>query len=176
MHVNIRSIPAILNNFLSYMSNIDHSFSVIGFSETWLTPANIDAYSTVGYNHVGLTRDERKAGGVSLLIYLKNSHHSCYIMGDYNLDLLKHDKHPLTENFLDVIYAHSFIPVINRPTRVTMNTFTLIDNIFTNHHDVKEHQLHGILKTDITDHFPLFHINRGKKAKMSLMMNINSSE
>ena len=214
------------------MSNIDHSFSVIGFSETWLTPANIDAYSIVGYNHVGLTREDRKGGGVSLLISEKlmyaefqelnivedhvecvfvkmmykgnviivgtvyrppNSnivdfndtmsnilekigHHSCYIMGDYNLDLLKHDKHPLTENCLDVMYAHSFIPVINRPTRVTLNTFTLIDNIFTNHHDVKEHQLHGILKTDITDHFPLFHINPGKKAQMSLMMNLNSSE
>ena len=48
MRVNIRSIPANLNNFLSYISNIDHSFSVIGFSETWLTPANIDAYSIVG--------------------------------------------------------------------------------------------------------------------------------
>ena len=220
MHVNIRSIPANFNNFLSYMSNIDHSFSVIVFSETWLTPANIDACSIVGYNHVGLTRDDRKGGGVSLLIseklmytefqelnivedYIecvfvkimdkgnviivgtvyrppnsnivefndtmsnileKIGHHSCYIMSDCNLDLLKHDKHPLTENFLDVMYAHSFIPVINRPTRVTMNTFTLIDNIFTNHHDVKEHQLHGILKTDITDHFPLFHCNRGKKS------------
>ena len=91
----------------------------------------------------------------------KIGHHSCYIMGDYNLDLLKHDKHPLTENFLDVMYAHSFIPVINRPTRVTMNTFTLIDNIFTNHHDVKEHQLHGILKTDITDMYIEFTIWTG---------------
>ena len=95
----------------------------------------------------------------------KIGHPSCYIMGDYNLDLLKHDKHPLTENFLDVMYANSFIPVINRPARVTMNAITLIDNIFTNHHDVKEHQLHGILKTDITDHFLLFHINCGKKPK-----------
>ena len=65
MRVNIGrigqgSIPATLNNFLSYMSNIDHSFSVTGFSETWLTPANIDAYSIVGYNHVGLTREDRK--------------------------------------------------------------------------------------------------------------------
>ena len=97
----------------------------------------------------------------------KNGHHSCYIMGDYNLDLLKHDKHPPTENFLDVMYAHSFIPVINRPTRVTMNTFISIDNIVTNHHDVNEHQLHGILKTDITDHFLLFHINREKSPNVN---------
>ena len=77
-------------------------------------------------------------------------------MGDYNLDLLKHDKHPLTENFLDVMYAHSFIPVINRPTRVTMNTFTLIDNIFTNHHDVKEHQLHEFWKQTLLIIFRYF--------------------
>ena len=80
-------------------------------------------------------------------------------MGDYNLDLMKHDKHPPTEQFLDLMYANSFIPIINRPTRVTMNTCTLIDNIFINNYDVKDQQLQGILKTDISDHFILFHIN-----------------
>ena len=89
----------------------------------------------------------------------KIGHHSCFIMGDFNLDLMKHDKHPPTEKFLDVMYANHLIPVINRPTRVTMNTCTLIDNIFTNQYDVRENQLHGILKTDKTDHFPLFYIN-----------------
>ena len=83
----------------------------------------------------------------------KIGHNSCYIMGDFNLDLMKHDKHPPTEKFLDVMYANHLIPVINRPTRVTMNTCTLIDNTFTNQYDVRENQLHGILKTDITDHF-----------------------
>ena len=36
IHSNIRSIPANLNAFMSYMSNINCDFSVIGFSETWL--------------------------------------------------------------------------------------------------------------------------------------------
>ena len=43
-----------------------------------------------------------------------------------------------------------------------MNTFTLIDNIFTNHHYVKDHQLHANFKIDITDKFLLFHISHGK--------------
>ena len=47
-----------------------------------------------------------------------------------------------------------------------MNTCTLIDNIFTNQYDVRENQLHGILKTDITDHFPLFYIT-GKNSPSS---------
>ena len=97
----------------------------------------------------------------------KIGHRSCFIMGDFNLDLMKHDKHPPTEKFIDVMYANHLIPVINRPTRVTMNTCILIDSIFTNQYDVRENQLHGILKTDITDHFPLFYINRRKSPSSS---------
>ena len=87
--------------------------------------------------------------------------------GGANLDLTKHDKHPPTEKCLDIMYANHLIPVINRPTRVTMNTCTLIDNIFTNQYDARENQLHGILKTDITDHFPLFYINCRKSPSSS---------
>ena len=58
-------------------------------------------------------------------------------MGDYNLDLMKHDKHPPTEKNLDLMYANCFIPIINRPTKVTMSTCTLIDNIFINNYDIK---------------------------------------
>ena len=62
----------------------------------------------------------------------KVSSYPCYIMGDFNLDLLKHELHRPTEKFLDIMYANSYIPIINRPTRVTRDTCTLIDNIFTN--------------------------------------------
>ena len=68
IHSNIRSIPANLNAFMSYMSNINCDFSVIGFSETWLNSSNIDTYSIDGYRHVGLTRETGKGGGVSLFI------------------------------------------------------------------------------------------------------------
>ena len=38
----------------------------------------------------------------------------CYIMGDYNIDLLKHEIPHQTEYFLDIMYANYFIPLINR--------------------------------------------------------------
>ena len=223
IHVNIRSIPANLNNFLTHMINVDHDFSVIGFSETWPNPTNFDAYGVFGYNHVGLTRGDRKDGGVSLLIseklmytelqelntaedhiecvfmkimyngiafivgtvyrspncniidfndamsniLEKIGHQTCFIMGDLNVDVMKHARHPPTEKCLDVMYANYLIPVINRPTRIIMNACILIDNIFTNQYDVREYQLHGILKTDITDHFPLFVINCRKSPSSS---------
>ncbi|XP_065639505.1 zinc finger BED domain-containing protein 5-like [Hydra vulgaris] len=47
------------------------------------------------------------------------------------------------------------IPLINRPTRVSANSATLIDNIITT--DVFNNNIQkGILTADITDHFPIF--------------------
>ena len=82
----------------------------------------------------------------------------CYIMGNYNLDLLKHEIHHPTEKFLDIMYANYCIPLINRPTRITRESSTLIYNIFSNNHNVNDHQVNGILKTDITDHYIIFPI------------------
>ena len=45
----------------------------------------------------------------------------CYFMGDYNIDLLKHDSHPHTNDFLNIMYSNNFIPVITRPTRKMIN-------------------------------------------------------
>ena len=56
----------------------------------------------------------------------------CYLMGDFNIYLLNFDKHAETTSFVDLLHAHSFVSLINRPTRVTTNSATLIDNIFTN--------------------------------------------
>ena len=81
----------------------------------------------------------------------------CYIAGDFNIDILKYDSHPLTQSFVDVLLSLSLIPLINRPTRISNAKASLIDNIFTNNvsHDLF---LNGILKSDISDHFPVFHI------------------
>ena len=82
----------------------------------------------------------------------------CYIMGDYNLDLLKHEIHHPTENFLDIMFANYLVPLINRPTRITRESSTLIDNIFSNNYNVIDYQVNGILKTDISDHYIIFHL------------------
>ena len=67
-----------------------------------------------------------------VLDIVKKEKKVCYLLGDYNLDLLKSDSHAMTGEYLDLLSSHSFLPMINRPTRVTANTATIIDNIFTN--------------------------------------------
>ena len=39
----------------------------------------------------------------------------CYVMGDFNLNLMNCDCHSLTGEFLDGIYSNMFVPLITRP-------------------------------------------------------------
>ena len=84
----------------------------------------------------------------------------CYLMGDYKINLLNVDTHQLTSDFNDTLFSNGFVPMITRPTRVTSNSATLIDNIFTNqvNNNNINHVMSGILLTDISDHYPIFHI------------------
>ena len=83
----------------------------------------------------------------------------CYIMGDYNIDLLKHELHQPTEKFLEAMYSNSLLPMILKPTRETVTTATLIDNIYTNKYHINDKILQGIFVTDISDHYMIFHIS-----------------
>ena len=93
-----------------------------------------------------------------LLDTIMKEHKLCYLLGDYNLIILNYDTHDTTAEFIDILYSHAILPLINRPTRVTQSSATAIDNIFTNDIDAIENGCHGILVTDISDHFPIFHI------------------
>ena len=80
------------------------------------------------------------------------SHMPCYIMSDYTVDLLKHDLHPVTENFLEAMYSNSLLPTIFEPTRETATIATLIDNVFTNKYSIKDIIVRCIFATDIVKH------------------------
>lgn len=80
----------------------------------------------------------------------------CYIIGDFNLNLMNYQRHSSTGEFLDGMYTCMFFPLITRPSRLTSHTSTLIDNIFTNH--FSDSSKSGLLFTDISDHLPVFFI------------------
>ena len=53
-----------------------------------------------------------------------------------------------------MLISNGYYPLINVPTRVTDNSSTIIDHIITNDHI---HNISsGVIKTDLTDHFPIF--------------------
>lgn len=59
---------------------------------------------------------------------LKNK--KCYLMGDFNLDLLKSNENQYAKNFINQMFSSTFYPLISKPPRVTKSSATLIDNIF----------------------------------------------
>jgi exonuclease III len=82
-------------------------------------------------------------------------------MGDYNLNLLNSDTHLPTSEFTDINFSQSLFPVINKPTRITNSSATLIDNIFSSINFTTNSQS-GILMWDISDHFPVFLIKNNE--------------
>ena len=85
---------------------------------------------------------------------LKKMDNKGIIIGlDHNLDLLKTFKHGPTERFLNTNLSLNLIPTITRPTRITKNTATLIDNIFISQHWLSNYDS-GVLIDDISDHLP----------------------
>ena len=89
----------------------------------------------------------------TILSNLNSAQTKCYICGDFNLDLTVRDQSSIVQNFLDLLHSFSFLPLIDKPTRVTSSSASLIDNIFSN--SLKSHKA-GILIADISDHYPVF--------------------
>ena len=78
--------------------------------------------------------------------------------GDYNLNLLNSSTHPPTSEFIDTNLAHFLYPIINKPTRITSTTASLIDNIFIPSTQIANSQ-GGIILADISDHYPVFYLH-----------------
>ena len=77
-----------------------------------------------------------------------------YIMGDFNIDLLKSQVCHFAQNFLLTLQSYTFAPTIDKPTRIHRNSATLIDNIFVN--NFENSFLSGNIRSDISDHFSQF--------------------
>ena len=92
-----------------------------------------------------------------------------YLMGDFNINLLNCDNHVASAEFIECLYSHSLFPLITKPSRITRDTTTLIDNIFFN--DIsRDHLFNGLLMTGISDHLPIFTVVTNTK----VVYNFNS--
>ena len=92
-----------------------------------------------------------------LLDTIRKDNKSCYLPGDYYINLFNVDEHQPTAEFVESLFSQEFVPLLNKPT----STATLIDNIICN--DIpSEISLTGIFYCNITDHYPVFHIERSQ--------------
>ena len=77
-----------------------------------------------------------------------------YLMGDFNINLFKFSSDNNVKNFIDVMHSKNLYCLINKSTRVTSSSKTLIDHIWSN--DYKNCDSNGIIYEKISDHFPVF--------------------
>ena len=90
-----------------------------------------------------------------LTLFMKNltkRNNQCYIMGDLNYNLLN-SKNPYTNNFINTMFSNSFFPLINKPTRITDTSATVLDHIWTNIYNTPINT--AILVDPISDHLPV---------------------
>ena len=69
---------------------------------------------------------------------------------------MKSDDCEYSSRFCEQLFTSSFFPLINRPSRITQHTATLIDNIFTNDLELIDSSVNGLIFSDISDHLPIF--------------------
>ena len=93
-----------------------------------------------------------------------------YIMGDFNIDLLKCETSQVSQDFLLSLRSCYLIPTVDKPTRVHRTSATLIDNIFVNNPD--KLLASGNIISDISDHFSQFCITTSAKDKFRQVKNV----
>ena len=93
--------------------------------------------------------------------------------GDLNIKVSDYESNEKVQHFLSSMFQYNMIPTINRLTRVTRNTVTAIDYIITRTVVSGIQHRSCIIKTDISDHFPIvFALKICEKSKPEF---INSS-
>ena len=66
-----------------------------------------------------------------LLQRISKEKKNVFLLGEFNVDLLKYDKHAETNEFIDSLSSYMYLPYILHPTRVTGHSQKIIDNIFS---------------------------------------------
>ena len=88
----------------------------------------------------------------------------CYLIGDFNINLLSGNKmtlekqysdsysqtHPIVKNYIDLCLSHSLHQLIREPTRTTEYTKTIMDHILTN--SPEKIIQSGVIEMGLPDH------------------------
>ena len=81
-----------------------------------------------------------------------NRHSKKHVLlaGDFNADLIKYDNVAAYQELIDIMSNHGFVQLVSRPTRITDNSATLIDHVYTN--NLENTISCNIVTVDISDH------------------------
>jgi len=75
-------------------------------------------------------RVQRKSKQITVSV--SNSNVSCFVVGDFNIDLCKYKlkAHTATTDYVNMLLLNNFQPTVVMPTRITNSSATLIDHMY----------------------------------------------
>ena len=85
---------------------------------------------------------------------MSNKKMEFYLVGDFNIDLLQFQFNQIIKTYADNLLGYSVKCCINKPTRISATTKSLLDHIYTNNFNCS--LFSGIALCDISDHLPTF--------------------
>ena len=89
---------------------------------------------------------------------LGNDNKQIILMGDFKIDMLKHDKNKNSATCLDCMYSKFLLPYITAPSRITFHSRTLSDNLFSSRVDNEISS--GNIRSTISDHYAQFFLTK----------------
>ena len=104
----------------------------------------------------------------------KGQHSPELVLGmDHNINLLNGKSHKPTQKFIETMDGLLLYPTITRPTRITHNSATLIDNIYVSDSLHRSFEL-TIIINDMSDHLPVLTMLKQTKLRDSEPITFNS--
>ena len=165
-HVKQGGVAIYIRNSLDFIARDDLSI----FLERSFETLFIEVTSTKGRAIVGeVYRVPASSCPDSIYNYELQRENKQIILGtDQNFDYLNMSC-AYSKHLFEIFFSAGLVPTITRPTRITHETATLIDNLYVSGKSIVN--LHsGILVADISDHFPVlvFIGNSSKKIKTTI--------
>jgi hypothetical protein len=87
-----------------------------------------------------------------------NMNRTVYMLGDFNLDVLKYGADKSATEYVDLLFSYGLLQLVTNPTRVTSHSASLIDHVITN--NVVDSCDTVVLLAKISDHFPIVYFKR----------------
>ena len=119
-----------IGNYLSYKPRNDFCIYKTAESESiFIELINTKKSNVVigaNYGHPNMDLDESNL----LLDKISKENKSIFLLGDFNVDLLKYDHHAPANEFIDSLFSHMFLPPIIQSSTVTYISKTLIVTYF----------------------------------------------
>ena len=153
-----------LNNEMSVFH--DRIFETIFVTVTFGSKKfNVGSVYRPGTPHPQFSQNEQFSQFLELFSSLSDCCNSkkapAYIFGDINLDCLKYGLNTHVTDYIDLLFSHGMLQVILKPTRVTLNSATLIDHVITNSGSNTFDTT--LIISKLSDHFPIVHFISHRK-------------